>query len=54
MLTTDRTANKQPPNRSEYILVIFLGAEFNFVSQGTDQGPLEQSGVNNKGAEAQR
>ena len=36
------------------ILVIFLGAEFHFVSQGTDQGPLEQSGVNNKGAEAQR
>ena len=35
-------------------LIIFLGAEIHFRSQGSDQGPVEQSGVNNKGAETQR
>ena len=31
-----------------------LGAEIHFISQGSDQGPVEQSGVNDKGTEAQR
>ena len=34
--------------------VIFPGAEIHFKSQGSDQGPVEHSGVNNKGAETQR
>ena len=35
-------------------LIIFLRVEIRFRSQGSDQGPVEQSGVNNKGAETQR
>ena len=36
------------------ILIIFLAAEIHFRSQGSDQGPVEQSGVNDRGAEIQR
>ena len=36
------------------ILIIFLAAEILFRSQGSDQGPVEQSGVNDRGAETQR
>ena len=42
------------PKRQRFrILIIFLGAEIHFISQGSDQGPVEQSGVNDNGAETQ-
>ena len=35
-------------------LIIFLRVEIRFRSQGSDQGPVKQSGVNDRGAETQR
>ena len=43
-----------PERQGFCILIIFLAAEIHFRSQGSDQGPVEQSGVNDKGTEAQR
>ena len=37
------------PERQRFcILIIFLGAEIHFISQGSDQGPVEQSGLKKK------
>ena len=36
------------------ILIIFLAAEILFRSQGSDQGPVEQSEVTDRGDETQR
>ena len=36
------------------ILIIFLAVEILFRSQGSDQGPVEQSEVNDRGDETQR
>ena len=42
------------PERQRFcILIIFLRAEIHFISQGSDQGPVEQSGVKEKDAETQ-
>ena len=43
-----------PERQGFCILIIFLGAEILFRSQGSDQGPVEQSGVNDRGDETQR
>ena len=43
-----------PERQGFCILIIFLGAEIHFKSQGSDQEPLEQPWVNNKGPETQR
>ena len=43
------------PERQRFcILIIFLRAEIHFLSREFDQGPVEQSGVNDNGAETQR
>ena len=43
-----------PEQQGFCIIIIFPGAEIHFKYQGSDQGPVEHSGVNNKGAETQR
>ena len=43
-----------PEQQGFCIVIIFPGAEIHFKSQGSDQGPVEQLEVNNKGAETQR
>ena len=43
------------PERQRFcILIIFLRAEIHFLSREFDQEPVEQSGINDKGAKTQR
>ena len=42
-----------PERQGFCILIIFLGAEIHFKNQVSDQGPVQHSGDNNKGAETQ-
>ena len=43
-----------PERQRVCILIMFLRAEIHFLSEEFDQGLVEQSGINDKGAETQR